>query len=332
LGTDQPVLVYAFVLVARQDLEDITRGVRNLYQRESLVLSELKSSTLHRSGRGQKRYAHIGAIAADWGTRVHMCIVEKRYQVCVMIVETYLDPLLNDRAPQEFYRPRFRQCFADACYDYLDDVRLAEFVEAVRADNPNQIAAVGERLSTSLRLHSNEFVSEAAHVMETRPDQVFRYSERRTELPENSNLPASQYAAFYPGLELVDADLEYRDETADLVRDEDLQFGKLLDLAFAWSQSGEGETYRRRLPLSRIRSCRAGRSTDELGIQLADLVAGLFGRIASQAVRHRAASASMAQIADAWRHTLAPPDEHYLMLSDAVLPRTLRAIFDADAT
>ena len=331
LDTAQPVLVYAFVLILPEDLSRIATEVRRLYQRERLTVAELKSSTLQGSRRGQARYARIGRIAIDGGAEVCLSVVEKRYQACVMIVESYLDPLLHDRAPRELYEPRFRQRFADACYDYLDDDRLSEFLNCVRMDDPIKIAEVGARLSRTLQFHSDDFISSAARLMETRPDHVCRYSQKLSHLPKNSDLPASQYAAFYPGLELVDAHLERADATGDLIRDEDLQFGDVLDEVFSQSKSSEGAIYRQRLSMTRIRTCQSVSSENDFGIQLADLVAGLFGRVASQTVRQQTLSASLARIADSWRPVLAPPNVHYLMVADSVLPHTMRALFGAEA-
>ena len=48
-----------------------------------------------------------------------MSIVEKRYRACVMITETYLDPVYNDQVPPEMYHSEYRQMFADAGYNWL---------------------------------------------------------------------------------------------------------------------------------------------------------------------------------------------------------------------
>jgi len=329
LGVDQPVLIYAFVALPAGALVDISNEVHELYQREGLQLPELKSSILLRSRRGRTRYEAIGRIVADHGAQLFVSVVEKRYQACVMIMETYLDPELNDWAPDELYTPQFRQRFADACYDQFNDEALKAFLQAVRSDDPKLIASVGGLFSSRLRLHPDEFVSQAARLMETRADHVFRYSERQPELPRNSNLPASQYAAFYPGLELIDAYLEQMDESGTLIRDEDLQFGEVLDLAFLRAQSEGGESYRRRDRLTHLRGCRHAASSHELGVQVADLVAGIFGRLASRAVTRKDSAKSLTQIALAWRNALAPPNKHYLMVADATLPRVVHSIFDS---
>lgn len=330
LGRAQPVLLYAFVVLPKGALIDLAREIQRLYEQEGLKVGELKSSTLQGSVRGRARYERIGHIASECGARVFMSIVEKRYQVCVMILETYLDPELNDWAPQELYVPRSRQQFADACYEQLSDAVLAEFLGAVRSDDSALIGQVGERLSATMQFHPNEFVSQAARRMETHPDRVFRYSETRSEWPKNSDLPASQYAAFYPGLELVDAYLEEIRETGTLIRDEDRQFGDVLDLAFSRSQSEGGEAYRRRQRLTNLCGCASAKSSEVLGVQLADLVAGIFGRLATQAVVQKSHLKMLAQIADAWRGTLAPPNQHYLMVADAVLPHVARVVFEIE--
>jgi transcriptional regulator of acetoin/glycerol metabolism len=71
----------------------------------------------------------------------------------------------------------------------------------VDGDAPEDIAVVGQRFFETLRFHPDEFVSHAAHCIETRLDRVFRYRQMREGLPKNSHLPTSQYAAFHPGLE-----------------------------------------------------------------------------------------------------------------------------------
>jgi hypothetical protein len=331
LNTDQPMFLYAFVLVDAANLRRFEDDVRQLYDQEKLSLPELKSSTLYRSHRGQARYAKIGRIASECGARVVMSIVEKRYQVCAMIVETYLDPELNTRAPRELSQPPFRQKIADACYECFDDTRINEFLMADRADDRMQISRVGESFSATLRFHVDDFVSEFAFRMETRPDYVFRYSEKMDKLPRHSDMPASQFAAFYPALELVDAHLGRTRTHGTLVRDVDSQFGQLLDLAFSCGRRLEGLAYRRRFLLTHIDVCRSGSSANEIGIQLADLIVGIFGRVALQALHGRVVPGSLAAVAKSWRATLMPPSEHYLMIADSVLPRTVSAVFESES-
>lgn len=307
LRTEQPALVYAFLVIDPSALVEITNDVRDLYQQENLALCELKSSQLLNSTRGRKRYEAIGAIVSEHGARVFLSIIEKRYQACSMIAETFLDPFLHTHAPPEMAKRPFRQRFSDACYDAISDERLVEFLDAVRSDDARSIGAVGSRLSATLRFHPDGFVSEVAQLMETNPDAVFRYAERREGFPRNSHIPASQYAAFYPGLQFVDDHLGRIHATGVLVRDDDLQFGELLDIAFEHGRildrlPGAGDYGAR--PLRNIQTCCAASSDKEFGIQVADLAAGLFGRIVQARIRAEKSSGPPPRIIDAWRGTL----------------------------
>jgi hypothetical protein len=123
---------------------------------------------------------------------------------------------------------RFRQKFTDACYAMLADGRLVDFLAAVDSDTPEDIAVMGRRLFETLRFHPDEFVSHAAHCIETRAADVFRYAQPRAGFPKNSDLPTNQYAAFHPGLECVEACLRSMCETGSLPRDQDAQFGRVL--------------------------------------------------------------------------------------------------------
>lgn len=331
LETEQRVFVYAFVVIASSELARVEAEVKDVYESEGLPLTELKSSTLCSSRRGLQRYSAIGKIITDCDAQVCLSVVEKGYQACSMIVETFLDPELHENAPPELREPSLRQCFADACYDYLSNSSLEEFLSVVRADNPEQLAIIGQKLSTTLRLHPDEFVSFAACKMETRPAEVFRYSEKIPAVPRSAHLPASQYAAFYPGIQCLDFHLRANNVSAMLIRDQDSQFGNHLDFAFHCAkevdQNLQAPAYGARLPLRQILSCREARSAEEFGIQLADLVAGLFGRLILTVLQGKPVHPKIETVARIWRPALLPVNRHYWMLADAKLSRTLAVVF-----
>jgi hypothetical protein len=63
-----------------------------------------------------------------------------------------------------------------------------------------------------------------------------------------------------------------------------------------------------------------------LGIQIADLAAGLFGRVAQILVSRASLPVELREIVDAWRETVNDSGVHYWMVSDAKLPRILTAV------
>jgi hypothetical protein len=331
LLTDQPVLAYAFVMLEPAAVTDIAERLQLLRQDESVDASELKSLKLLRSPRGRDRFAEVGGYLRNLGARICLSIVEKRYQACSIIVETFLDPELHEGAPPEMRLRPFRQKFVDACYDTLPDERLIGFLASVDDDNPNKIAAIGRGFRETLRFHPDEFVSHAADCIETRADEVWRYGQVRAGFPKNSHLPASQYAAFHPGLECVEACLTSICRTGSLLRDQDAQFGEALDAAFASGRKlgelPEAWAYGAELQLNCIESCASASSAQQLGIQLADLAAGLFGRMSRDICQDKLKSEELYRIAGSWRESLLDMERHYVMVSDAKLSRLAPAIF-----
>lgn len=332
--TEQPVLVYAFVLIDPDALTALSEQVQRVLESHATAPAVLKSAQLLRTPRGCARYAQIGRCVSERGARVCLSVVEKRYQVCAMIVETYLDPELHEFAPVQLRERRFRQRFTDACYDTLADERLSEFLGVVDADDAPGIAELGRRFRETLKLHRDDFVSYAAQCIETRADAVFRYAQLREGVPRHANIPASQYAAFHPGLECVERCLRSLGATGPLLRDRDAQFGELLDLAFErgreLDQHPGARAYGATRQLNGIESCSSAPSEEALGIQLADLAAGIFGRIARDLLQPAERSQDLSLIGEAWRDTLLDMERHYVMVSDEKLEVMAPAIFGRD--
>ena len=124
--------------------------------------------------------------------------------------------------------------------------------------------------------------------------------------------------------------LDRIDTTAIVLRDEDAQFGEPLDLAVARGRELDrvpgAEDYGA-FQLNHIESCRSAPSAQEPGIQVADLAAGLFGRVAQTCLVGNTAVPATQRIVEAWRGTFDADREHYLMVSDARLPQVSAAIF-----
>lgn len=330
----QPVFVYGFLVLAQDQLAGIEADIRDLFREDGLPVAELKSSRLWASMPGTRRYLAIGELLAARSARICLSVVEKRYQACTMITGTYLDPAYNENAPHEIVLPKFAQTFSDAAYNWLDDARLKEFVAVVHDDDPANIIDVGRRISERLRLHPDDFVSHAAERMEARAAHVFRYAHRRPDLPRNSHIPASHYLAFQPAVERLDSALDTLDLTALLVRDADRQFGDLLDVAFSYAQKLDdmpaARAYGARRQLTRIVGCTDAVSAREFGVQLADLAAGLAGRVATAALADRPLDPAKQALLGSWRDLLLPPEVHYWIFADSTMPRVVSALFGED--
>jgi hypothetical protein len=120
------------------------------------------------------------------------------------------------------------------------------------------------------------------------------------------------------------------DASGDLVHDEDAQFGEALGLAFALGRGLDRDPDARlygATQLVQLQSCRTGSSAKELGIQVADLAAGLFGRVTQNLVDRQALPTKLRELMEVWRGILAPSSVHYWMVSDAKLPTVLSGIF-----
>lgn len=330
----QPVLVYAFLMLQPAALEILGERVRLLLQKGAASPSELKSSQLLKSHLGRWRFEEIGRCLSDVGARICLSIVEKRYQACSLIRDTYLDPFEHAFAPHEAGTRRLAQKFSDACYDTLSDDRLVQFLNAVDDDDPEAIAAVGRRFFETLRLHPDEFVSHAAHCIETRADKVCRRGQRHPGLPKNSHIPATQYAGFHPGLDCLEACLRAMGETGPLLRDHDAQFGEVLDMAYAvgreLDQHPSARAYGAQHRLDSIESCASASSEQQLGIQLADLAAGLIGRVARNVCAQSPANEELCRIFESWRGTLLDMRRHFVMVSDAKLVDMAPTLFGKD--
>lgn len=330
----QPVLVYAFLLLPAEAFDTLTKQVQLLLKEGVAAPSELKSLQLLKSSLGRRRFEAIGTLVRDAGARVLLSIVEKRYQACSLIRDTYLDPFEHDSAPPAMAIPQVAQRFSDACYDTLSNERLERFLSAIDDDVPERIAAVGREFSAALRLHRDDFVSHVALCMETHPERVFRRGMRRDMLPKNAHIPASQFAAFHPGLERVEGCLQSMADTGALLRDHDAHFGPMLDWAYKigreLDQHSGGRAYGAQQQLDSITSCSSASSEQQLGIQLADLAAGVVGRVARDVCLQSTPSEGLPEIAGPWLAMLLNRDEHYVMVSDARLVGMSPALFGLD--
>jgi hypothetical protein len=358
LQTDQPFFVYAFVLLTPKAVKTIHREVVRFYSEEGIQIEDLKSSDLWSSSRGMRRYERIGTLLAQSGALVYFSIVEKRYQACVLIVETFLDPAYNPSAPgaellaawfAENQRRipaltndevrqaavaeavKYNRWLAEQLFACLDDEMLDRFLAAQKADDVPRVRIVGDMVAKRLMLHHNDLTVDAGRRILKGLDDFFRFGERIPGAPINIHLPAGQQAAFVPGLVYVNRHLRSVNIPATLVCDEDRQFGEVLKHAFeqecnraaapyAW-QFGHTES------LTHITDIEQVTSDNSFGVQLADLAAGLVNRVAVAKVQNRRLTVHQRRVLAAWRPTFAALRNHFFMASNTTLLRVRRMLF-----
>lgn len=121
-----PIFVYSMLAVDEAVAGYLREtGAERVKDARLQDVAELKYSRLSRHGRGQRLVAAIGELLDSKEARLCYVVVEKRFQVCALIVETFLDPKYNPTAPLEDAGPLRRE-FANIIYDTVSDAVLSD--------------------------------------------------------------------------------------------------------------------------------------------------------------------------------------------------------------
>jgi len=134
------------------------------------------------------------------------------------------------------------------------------------------LKALGVTLARMLALHPDDRISAAAPIIESGTDNVYRFGERLDKAPANMYSTTSHVTVFSLPLLYIDDKLSQFQLKAKLVRHQDLQFGKTLDLTFrTMIEMGLG--------IKNVISSEEGPSSQLRGLQIADLAAGITTRV-----------------------------------------------------
>src|SRR5712691_5820858 len=320
LEPKQPFFVYAFILLPLEKVRTIANEVKHLYAEEGISAGDLKASRLWKSSRGLRRYERIGTLLAQAGTLICLSIVEKRYQACALIVETFLDPAYNPSAPPQAAAAPYRQWLAHQLYVSLEDRVFNRFLTAQREDDIMGMRMVGEEIANRLALHPQDYVVDAARRIMVGLDDFYRFGKQYPDFPTNFHRHAAQQAAFFPSLMRAEALLQSLAVQAMLVCDEDRQFGEVLAAIFGHACSLEDNPFAWEFgdhsSLTHIVGMEQADSGDSFGIQLADLAAGLVNRIAILSINKSLLTARQQQVVASWRPAFAPLASHGFMMAD----------------
>lgn len=230
---------------------------------------------------GKKAIGALCSLLSRLGVTAHFAIVEKRFQACTLVVETFFDPKHHPQSPPEWEAKEWRQNIANFIYDICSDNSLREFLEAVKRDDENALRNWGTTFSSQLKLHPNNQASRADFLMAQGLSDFFRFGKRIEDTPKNAERPSPSVVVLMPALAHINEFLDERNMIADLICDISKDYGPVMDWALKHAKdpsfvSEISSEFGYRQPLDRIlRRTEVSVSGDDEGIQCADIVAGL---------------------------------------------------------
>jgi len=282
LPSDQPIFVLAFVELEQQQELLLKKALEEIRTQIRLADSEeFKFKRLVRGSEGLLAIRKIGEAMAQIQAPIHFAIVEKRYYACHLVTETFFDDAYNPYAPPEEVADGFRRWVANKIYESCDNGILGSFVQAALGHDTRRVLEIGRTIASRMRFHPDDRVVKAVRIMEHGLKTPFSW-ERRIDGPPT---PTPMFSVFSVLLSHLNKRMEIEGRYAEIVADKDMQFGATLDEVLkicrdpntfpdGWSPYGvEG-------PFSNILQRREANSESSMGIQLADVAAGMICRVA----------------------------------------------------
>ena len=233
------------------------------------------------SVRGLRRFSELMHIIYESGARAYITFTEKRFEICVLICETYLDYLANNTSKINEYLEHekciFKQKLMNVVYHSVADDFLYEFRNACARDDSELLNKLGARLSNMLALHPDRDVSSTARMFMEGSKTPYRFGRRFPDGPKNLHLITSHLSLFSTTLIFFESELASHGLKAKIIRDQDSVHGEALDFVYGFMV--------KELQLKNLVSCREKVSADSIGLQLADLVAGASERVLRAKIR-----------------------------------------------
>jgi len=267
---ESPFFVYAWLLLTKDQEEKVSRRVSELLHRENIPDgSELRAKNMWTSTRGLRRFNELMSIVHDSGARAYITFTEKRFEICVLICETYLDYLENNTnkfdESIEYQKRIFKRKLMNVIYNSVTDDFLIEFRNACAQDDIELIRSIGTRLAKMLALHPDPEVSSAAKIFAEGTKTPYRFGQRTSDAPKNTHLITSHISLFSIALAFFESDLESQDLVAKIIRDQDSVHGEALNSTYDFMV--------KQLQFKNFIGCDEMVSVNSIGLQLADLVA-----------------------------------------------------------
>ena len=268
---ESPFFVYAWLLLTAEQENEINLRISQILREEGFPKhGELRAKNMWGSARGLRRFGRAMRIIQDSGARVYLTFTEKRFELCVLICETYLDYLDDDAA--EFDKNlKFKRRLMNVVYQSVTDDLLNEFREACIEDDVDLLRRIGVQLANMLALHPDPHVSKGAGMFAEGARAPFRFGQRLPDGPRNVHLMSSHLSLFSISLMFFESELESLGLKARITRDQDSVHGEALDYVYRFLTN--------EVKLRNLAGCQESTSKISIGIQLADLLAGATERV-----------------------------------------------------
>lgn len=306
---ESPFFVYAWLLLTAEQEDEINLRVSELLREEGFPKrGELHAKNMWASGRGLRRFSQVMKIIRDSGARAYVTFTEKRFEICVLICETYLD-YLDDSATEFEKNFKFKRHLMNVIYRSVTDEFLNEFRKACVEDDVDLLGKIGARLANMLALHPDHDVSRNAKMFAEGAKIPYRFGQNFSDSPRNMHLISSHLSLFSISLIFFESELESLGLKARIVRDQDSVHGGVLDYAY--------EFLTKEVSLKNLAGCEESISEISIGIQLADLVAGATERVLRAKYRQRTLAQINESIWATLRLSLALGKWTYQLTSDS---------------
>lgn len=330
LNRDQPFFIASYLVIDDKAEEKIEDRVRQLLK-STTAPKELKFTKLSNSSAGMRMVVSAMEALNNADTEIHFAIIEKRFQACTLVVETFLDAKTHPRSLPQHELREWRTWLANEIYAATTDDLLTMFIRGMKERSPDAVRDAGRQMASRLALHPNNDVRFAARLMEEGLQHFFQFGDPENASP-SAPLPTSPVSAFLPAVLSLSQALAKKSLTGEIICDTDLQSGPALNQALELARNPEifSSVFKEFTgPDSTPPVAILGRaevdSTRSLPVQLADLVAGLINRVAI--MRTRSTSRLETKLSKAWDN-LHPCIERgmphqFVMLSEKLQQRRL---------
>jgi hypothetical protein len=326
LNSDQPFFIASYIIADESLERELDSRIRFLLAAEGMKApKELKFSKLGGSAVGMRHVINVMGVLNELEARVHICIIEKRFQACALVVETFLDATTHPDSPPQYELREWRQWLANVLYDSISDDLLQLFLTGIKQNQPDRIRDAGGRMAERLRLHPQEQVRRTATALRQGLSEFFDFN-------AGGPLPTATITGFLPTLLTLDSALASLGVIGTLVCDKDLQSGPAMEQVLKRARDPDYfETIIREFagpsgqPASRVLARTELDSVSSLQIQAADLVAGLFNRVCI--ARLRGGTKLESKLSRAWSNLhpciVRGLQHHFGMVSAVVQNRNL---------